>query len=204
MTSPDGEGVHEREEPRTKILLGALMSYGGNSLECHIRNLSQHGALVECSAPPPKHATVTLRRRQLHLAGEVAWSVGSLFGIKLSQGVDVTEWLQCIKPARRDENREDDKKTTQALDGRLVDSRLAEELAYVARTIENASEMLVNDPVFRNRHGAILQQLVIGTEMLVDLRRIIQADDKITLIVEDLRGPMRQRLLRDSSFESKT
>jgi hypothetical protein len=196
------EPMYAREEPRTKMLLGATMDYGGHSMQCHIRNLSEHGALVQCSTPPPEHATVSLRRGRLYLAGEVAWAARELFGLRLSTGVDLNEWLHCSGESGKTESPKDQKKMVTSFSPALLDHRLSEEIAYVARTIENASEVLVNDPVLRNRHSAILQQLVIGSEMLRDLSRIVKAEDRISLIADELSGPMRQRLLRDSNFES--
>lgn len=85
------------------------------------------------------------------------------------------------------------------IDPAVLDGRIADEIAFVARTFENASERLVADPVLRVRHADLLQQLAIGNQMLEQLGSVVRSPFRIEAVQEIVNGPMRQRLLRRQS-----
>jgi hypothetical protein len=53
--------IEKRSAPRYKVLKGATIAFGGNGVECTVRNLSSSGAAVEVANPlglPPSFMLV--------------------------------------------------------------------------------------------------------------------------------------------------
>ena len=53
--------IEKRSEPRYKVLKGATIAFGGNGVECTVRNLSSSGAAIEVANPvglPPSFMLV--------------------------------------------------------------------------------------------------------------------------------------------------
>jgi hypothetical protein len=58
MITPTNE---KRSAPRYKVLKGATIAFGGNGIECTVRNLSSSGAAIEVASPaglPPSFMLV--------------------------------------------------------------------------------------------------------------------------------------------------
>lgn len=194
--------AESRFDPRTKLLLAAVLSYGERSVSCHVRNLSLRGAMIQAAEVPPQHATVTLRRGNLFSAGEVAWTRSGLLGLRFSTDLDIDEWLSAAQPMgvkRKVGTNDISQSEISEIDPAVLDGRIADEIAFVARTFENASERLVADPVLRVRHADLLQQLAIGNQMLEQLGSVVRSPFRIEAVQEIVNGPMRQRLLRRQS-----
>jgi hypothetical protein len=43
--------IEKRSAPRYKVLKGATIAFGGNGVECTVRNLSSSGAAIEVANP---------------------------------------------------------------------------------------------------------------------------------------------------------
>jgi hypothetical protein len=43
--------IEKRSAPRYRVLKGATIAFGGNGLECTVRNLSSSGAAIEIASP---------------------------------------------------------------------------------------------------------------------------------------------------------
>jgi hypothetical protein len=53
--------IEKRSAPRYKVLKGATIAFGGNGVECTVRNLSSRGAAIEVTNPvglPPSFVLV--------------------------------------------------------------------------------------------------------------------------------------------------
>jgi hypothetical protein len=53
--------IEKRSAPRYKVLKGATIAFGGNGVECTVRNLSSRGAAIELANPlglPPSFMLV--------------------------------------------------------------------------------------------------------------------------------------------------
>jgi len=53
--------IEKRSAPRYKVLKGATIAFGGNGVECTVRNLSSNGAALEVANPahlPPSFTLV--------------------------------------------------------------------------------------------------------------------------------------------------
>jgi hypothetical protein len=53
--------IEKRSAPRFKVLKGASIAFGGNGVECTVRNLSLHGAALDVANPvglPPSFMLV--------------------------------------------------------------------------------------------------------------------------------------------------
>jgi hypothetical protein len=53
--------IEKRSAPRYKVLKGATIAFGGNGVECTVRNLSSNGAGIEVASPagvPPSFMLV--------------------------------------------------------------------------------------------------------------------------------------------------
>jgi hypothetical protein len=53
--------IEKRSAPRHKVLKGATIAFGGNGLECTVRNLSSSGAALDVANPlglPPSFVLV--------------------------------------------------------------------------------------------------------------------------------------------------
>jgi hypothetical protein len=53
--------IEKRSAPRYRVLKGATIAFGGNGVECTVRNLSSNGAAIEVANPvglPPSFMLV--------------------------------------------------------------------------------------------------------------------------------------------------
>lgn len=70
-----------RRSRRSHVLMAAQLVGEGESFDVKMRNLSEHGALVEGPRLPAAGATVRFRKGELNLASHVAWVDGSRAGV---------------------------------------------------------------------------------------------------------------------------
>ena len=78
-----------------------------------------------------------------------------------------------------------------------LDSRLADELAYVQRLLETVGDELIAEPLFVQRHAQTLQGIDLASQILAHVAAIIVAanrDDAIERIgMEDLRARLKRK-----------
>lgn len=83
---------------------------------------------------------------------------------------------------------------------RQLDHRIAEELDYLARLLDQLGAVLSDDPILLMRHMAPLQSIDLMKQTLGQLARVVAAEDKemvadrITLT--ELKGRLQRRPLR--------
>lgn len=77
---------------RTNLLLSASIESNGLSAPVRIRNLSEHGALIEGAALPPVGSILILRRLQLEMRATVIWSDKGRCGVRFEGMIAVAGW----------------------------------------------------------------------------------------------------------------
>jgi PilZ domain len=104
--NPAGQPASEekrRRSARSKVLLSATLEWPGRALTATLRNLSEHGAMVEAGGEIVPGSGVIFRRKDLHVHGRVAWVRGKLAGIAFDQPLNADVLLQHVpKPVRRE------------------------------------------------------------------------------------------------------
>jgi hypothetical protein len=88
--------VDNRSEGRSNVFLVGTLDAGDASAPVRIRNLSEHGALVEGSALPAVGAKVRLLRGRLSAAGQIAWLGHRHGGVNFDAQIDVDSWVQRV------------------------------------------------------------------------------------------------------------
>lgn len=213
--------AEDRASPRTNLLLSANAEVGGRILPVRIRNLSETGAMVEGAGLPDAGMKLVLARGDLHVSAVVAWSAGGRRGVRFEGPTPVHEWTGGTKPKPLDCTGLRDQRKVDALQaearsegpsGRALrdstepapsaispdlDSRLAHELGYVQRLLENLGDELIADLFLVQRHGQSLQSLDLVSQILGHVAAILQAEDKAAVIealgMEDLKARLKRK-----------
>ena len=88
-----GPSDDNRRSPRSRVFLSATLEWPGNALPVLVRDLSEHGALLECRGNVEPDSEVLFRRNDLGVCGRVAWVRGSRVGITFSRPLKAQEVL---------------------------------------------------------------------------------------------------------------
>ena len=92
----------ERRSPRSKVFLSAVLEWAGQSLPVILRDLSEHGALIEMTDPLPAESEVLFCRKDLRVRGQIAWVRGKTAGISFGRPLKSEVVLRHInRPAPR-------------------------------------------------------------------------------------------------------
>ena len=214
------KGVEDRASPRTNLLLSATAEVGGRDVPVRIRNLSETGALLEGAGLPDAGQMLVLKRGDLHVAATVAWAAGGRRGVRFEGPTPVNEWtggkprpLDCT--GLRDQRRVDAIQADVRAGGAAgreqraaepaaprpaypdLDARLADELGYVQRLLENLGDQLIKDLFLVQRHGEALQSLDLVGQILGHVAAILHAEDKAETLekigMEDLRARLKRK-----------
>ena len=200
----------KRHTERAKLFLAATLHAGGGSRNVTVRNLSLGGALIEVREPPPVGTAVELRRAHLKASGTVVWVASRECGLHFDMPLPLHDWLPKASAAgqkRVDEAVAEFKSgapaptqpvaTDAAASGRvpgMLNSRLCEELGYVARLLEALGDELAEDLTVTARHGSKLQDLDIAIQILGHLGTVLNADDPQAAIARIGMADLRRRL----------
>jgi hypothetical protein len=213
--------AEDRTSPRTNLLLAANAEVGGRILPVRIRNLSETGAMLEGAGLPDAGMKLVLARGDLHVAAVVAWAAGGRRGVRFDGPTPVHEWTGAAKPkpldctGLRDQRRVDAiqaEARNETPSGRALrdsaetpapavspdlDARLAHELGYVQRLLENLGDELISDLFLVQRHGQSLQSLDLVSQILGHVASILHAEDKASVIeqigMEDLKARLKRK-----------
>ncbi len=217
------KGAEDRASPRTNLLLSANAEVGGRTLPVRIRNQSETGAMLEGTGLPDAGMKLVLARGDLHVSAVVAWAAGGRRGVKFDGPTPVHEWTGGTKPkplectGLRDQRRVDALQA-EARNGSTairpprnsaptappaatpyLDARLAHELGYVQRLLENLGDELINDLFLVQRHGQSLQSLDLVGQILGHVAAILHAEDKAAVIgqigMEDLKARLKRKAI---------
>lgn len=82
----------------------------------------------------------------------------------------------------------------------ILDQRLAEELGFVARTLEHLGASLADDPILVRRYGLQLQSIDLVKQVLTNVGRIVATRDRAAAVEQvslpDLKARLKRRQLR--------
>jgi len=213
---PEAEtGKESREAGRSALFLAATVHAEGVSTPVRIRNLSETGARLEGPAFPPVGTGIRLVRQDVEIDAEIVWIDMPQCGVRFHGRIAVSEWIAGKRdPSRAGQARIDaiqaaarDQAPVPRADPGPVqdrtrqpdhDMRLAQEITYVQRMLEQASADLVRDPAIVHRHPEALQTFDIVDQILGHLARVMTADDKEGAIGSIGMEELRARLLRKS------
>lgn len=85
----DESGITQnRRARRSHVLMAASIEAGGVTIQVKLRNLSPEGALVEAVQLPAVGSLVMFRKKELNLAGRVAWVAAGRAGIAFETLLD--------------------------------------------------------------------------------------------------------------------
>ncbi len=97
----DESGINQnRRAHRSHVLMAASIEAGGMTVEVKLRNLSAEGALVEASQLPSVGSQVIFRKKELNLAGRIAWITANRAGIAFDTELDPEAVMRHVPPAR--------------------------------------------------------------------------------------------------------
>jgi hypothetical protein len=78
----------------------------------------------------------------------------------------------------------------------LLEQRIAEELAFIARQLEHLGDVLVSDPLLVARHAAALQSIDLVNQSLGHLARVVGMRDKEAAVEQISLQELKARLKR--------
>jgi hypothetical protein len=74
----------QRKSPRRRVLKAATIQFGGDSIPCMVRNISDAGASIEITSPLwfPDHFTLVVASEGLSKSCAVIWHKEKRVGVK--------------------------------------------------------------------------------------------------------------------------
>lgn len=91
-----------RQSRRSPVLLSAYVIVDSADTSVVLRNLSTTGALIEGAKLPPVGAATTFKRKDLEVAGRIAWVHGRFAGLAFDRQLEPAELLRHVpKPRQR-------------------------------------------------------------------------------------------------------
>ncbi|GAA3885571.1 hypothetical protein GCM10022276_00590 [Sphingomonas limnosediminicola] len=88
-----------RGSPRSKVFLAATLEWPDRARTVVLRDLSEHGALIQGNGLVARDVPVILRRKDLSVGGHVAWVRGNLAGIAFTNSLNREVVMQHIPRA---------------------------------------------------------------------------------------------------------
>jgi hypothetical protein len=92
----DGSAADPRRSPRAKVFLAATLERADGILPVTLRDLSEHGALVESEGRLSMDSEVWFCRNELRVHGYVAWVEDKQAGIAFSRALKAEVVLRYI------------------------------------------------------------------------------------------------------------
>ena len=97
----DESGITQnRRARRSHVLMAASIEADGVAVAVKLRNLSPEGALVEGDQLPAVGRSVIFRKKELNLAGRVAWVTAGRAGIAFDAKLDPDAVLRHVPRSR--------------------------------------------------------------------------------------------------------
>lgn len=86
-----------RRAKRARVLLAARLQTPFGDIDARLRDLSQKGALVECTPTPPEGSEVVFSRGPITVPARVAWVGDGRVGLEFHYQIDENEMLVQLK-----------------------------------------------------------------------------------------------------------
>ena len=226
MTGAVAPAAHSevRCDKRTNIFLGATLRFDGRVAPVRVRDLSPDGAQVEGGLLPGCEASVTLERGSVSADATVAWRTEGRCGLHFSIPLPVAAWwpgrevprtqadvdwtvaeiraeLAAEKNVVAPKSDRDDCPLERLLSpppdpAVILPERIAEEFAFVVRTLRGLGEELSLESVVAARHDAKLKLLNRTATLIAQLALLQQAADPMDALNRIGDDDLRRRLLR--------
>jgi hypothetical protein len=201
---------------RKNLMLSASIEAGALKAPVRIRNLSESGAMIDGGALPEVGTALILRRLELEIGAMTVWRTAGRCGVRFDGAAAVDEWVagsrRSPRPADRGQARVDALQSAVRrgaplpssdvpasripLDFDELESRIAEELAYVGRMLDAVGDELTGNPIVLQRHGRALQNLDAARQILVHLSAIIGSKDRFAAVDAVTMHELVSRLVR--------
>jgi hypothetical protein len=212
----DQAGAGHARASRKNLLLSASIEAGALKAPVRIRNLSESGAMIDGAALPEVGATLILRRLEVEIGAVTVWRASGRCGIRFDGKASVDEWVSGVRRPRgaeeRSQARVDEIQAAvrngdplpadggpmpeMPLNTDGLDTRIAEELAYVRRMLDAVVDDLTDDPIMLQRHSRSLQSFDAACQILAHLGAIMESDDRAAAVNAVTMAELRARLLR--------
>ena len=203
------------------LFLAATVHVGISKAPVRIRNMSATGAMLEGSVIPAVGAHICLKRCDIEIGATVIWNAGKRCGVHFDHETRVQDWvagsrsdpltltgqtrIDAVQAAMRTDSdpalRIVAPPPSASVAGADLDRRLAEELAYLGRLLEQMGTELSDEPAVLQRHMKALQNFDIAQQTLGHIATILTAPDRQAAVdgigMEDLRA----RLTRKANFK---
>ncbi|MET0308024.1 MAG: PilZ domain-containing protein [Sphingomonas sp.] len=215
-----GPGQKPRQ-PRKNLMLGATIEAGALKAPVRLRNLSSSGAMLEGSALPDPGVALVLRRSDIQMGATVVWRLLGRCGVRFDEmTVSVDEWVAGVRTpsfngqqgqARVDAIQsavrtgaplpaEAPAPASDRLSVAELEARVAEEIVYVRRLLDDLGEEVAEDPIMLQRHMRALQNLDRASQVLEHIGTILSAPDRLAAAEAVKMQELRTRLLRKPNF----
>jgi hypothetical protein len=169
--------------------------------------------MIDGAALPDVGSALVLRRMEIEIGATVIWRIAGRCGVKFEGSVSVEEWVAGVRrlsfgtgQARVDAIQAairsgaplpaESEATDPPVDLPAVESRIAEEIAYARRLLDQVGDELTDDPIILQRHGHSLQSFDEACQILDHLGAILRAPDAAAAIDAVTMQELRARLLR--------
>lgn len=177
---------------RTNLLLSATIESNGVTAPVRIRNLSEHGALIEGAALPPVGSSLILRRLQLEMRATVIWSDNGRCGVRFEGMIAVAGWragnwiapVGNAAPVARGDVPADAKPVVPG--ARDLDGRIAAEL----KMLQHQLALMSGQPV----GSALVRKFDAISQTLGHLATILAAEDQDAAVAAIGSADLRSRL----------
>jgi hypothetical protein len=88
---------HSERSPRAPVLFSATLRVGGTDIEIRLRNISEHGAMIEIEHPLGQGNQVLFRRKSTQIEARVAWVKGRYAGICFEGALEPKDLMRSVK-----------------------------------------------------------------------------------------------------------
>lgn len=99
------QSAHNRQSRRSPVFLTATLDDDGRQLSVILRNMSEHGALVEGDWLPDEGASVYFERKDIRVKARVVWVHERYAGLAFDRELQREELLRSVpqpRPAKPD------------------------------------------------------------------------------------------------------
>jgi hypothetical protein len=193
LGSPD-----KRSSERTKLFISGLLEFAGRVTPVKIRNVSEGGAQVDGADLPRQGDFVCLRRGALAALGLIVWADRRCVGIQFETPLDLDAWLPRSKRADGVDSQSllEDREPQEVLSPGELYSRLAEELSFCARSLEQCGSNLAGNGFILTKFPQELQKIVLVQHTLEEIGCVISSNDPDFAARKIQLGDLRRRLFR--------
>jgi hypothetical protein len=92
--------AHNRQSRRSPVFLSASLEDNGRQLSVILRNMSEHGALVEGDRLPDEGADIFFERKEIRVKARVVWVHLRYAGVAFNRELQREELLRSVPPPR--------------------------------------------------------------------------------------------------------